>query len=299
MSLLVEEQLRAYFTDLDREQGVINVAAIAAASLSRSRHLTLDPGEPGVDQAVEVELDISPLEREETTNLKPSTLLLLAAAAVVLVAGFIFAIESGPDDSSPVISDEVPVSATPPPKAIPVTPQAIAAGFIEAINTGDADAVLAALTPDVALSEKYTGMTPEFEETDRAFFEQHLAWSIAQGTTFTSPECAATDDSSGTSVNVACEFGWLPAVESAVGDPPIPTELNLVVTPDGIDQLAFEYPADFGVDGFEPWLVLNHNEDSQGVESGDWNSVAEAQQGGTLRAQYAAEWAAELDANSG
>jgi hypothetical protein len=73
----------------------------------------------------------------------------------------------------------------------------------------------------------------------------------------------------------------------------------MVVTPDGISQLAFEYPPNFGFDSFDNWLFLNHKEDSQGVEFGDWNSVAEAQQGGTLRAQYVAEWAADLEANSG
>ena len=176
---------------------------------------------------------------------------------------------------------------------------AVSSDFIEAINSGDADAALAALTPDVALSEKYTGMTPGVEAMEPAFFEQHLAWSTAQGTTFTSPECVTTDDSSGTSVNVSCEFGWLYAVEKAGGALPVPTTLDLVVTADGISQLKFEYPPEFGVDAFDIWLSLNHKEDSQGVEYGDWNSVAEAEKGGTLRAQYAAEWAAEPDANSG
>jgi len=298
MSLPVEEQLRAYFTDLDREQDAINFEAIAAAPPSASGGLTIDADEPGVDRAVEVELDISPLEREETMTLKPSTLLLLAAAAVVVIAGIFFAIESGSDDSLPVISDDVPVSTTATPQPIPATPQEVAAGYIEAFNRGDADAVLASLTPDVALSEKYTGMSPSFEPIDPVDFEQHLAWSIAQGTTFTSPECAVTDDSSGASVNVLCEYGWLDAAERAAGDPPVPTELSLVVTPDGISQLAFEYPPGFGVESFGNWLLLNHKEDLQGVEFGDWNSVAEAQQGGALRAQYVAEWAAELEASS-
>jgi hypothetical protein len=73
----------------------------------------------------------------------------------------------------------------------------------------------------------------------------------------------------------------------------------MVVTPDGISELAFEYPPDFGLASFDRWLIFNHKEDSQGVEFGDWNSVAEAQHGGTLRAQYVAEWAADLEANSG
>lgn len=50
---------------------------------------------------------------------------------------------------------------------------------------------------------------------------------------------------------------------------------------------------------FDSWLFLNHKDGSQGVEFGDWSSVADAQQGGTLRAQYVAEWAAHLEANGG
>ena len=103
---------------------------------------------------------------------------------------------------------------------------AVSGDFIEEFNSGAADAVLAALTPDLALSEKYTGSSDSFEAIDRAFFEQHLAWSTAQGTTFTSPECAVTDDSSGTTVNVSCEFGWLYAPEKAAGAPPVPTTLS-------------------------------------------------------------------------
>jgi hypothetical protein len=297
MSLPVEEQLRAYFVDLDHEQGAIDVAAIAAAPPSASEHVPFVAAEPGVDRTLEVELDITPLEREETMTLKPSTLLLLAAAAVVVIAGVFFAIESGSDDSSPVISEEVPVSTTATPQATPATPQEVASGFINAWSSGDADAALAALTADVVVSEKYTGMSPSFGPVDPSFFEQHVAWTIAQGTTFTSPECAATDDSSGESVNVSCEFGWLNAAEKADDGRPVPTTLELVVTPDGISQLAFEYPPTFGVDSFDIWLAVNHKDDSQGVEFGDWNSVAEAEQGGSLRAQYVAEWAAEVEAS--
>ena len=176
---------------------------------------------------------------------------------------------------------------------------AVSDDFLEAFNSGDADAVLAELTSDVALSENYTGLSPSFEAIDRAFFEQHLAWATAQGTTFTSPECVVSDDGSGATMNVLCEFGWLYAAEKAAGEPPVPTALSLVATSEGISQLAFEYPPDFGVASFDEWLFLNHKEDSQGVGFGDWNSVAEAQQGGTLRAQYVAEWAADLEANSG
>jgi len=69
-----------------------------------------------------------------------------------------------------------------------------------------------------------------------------MAWSTAQGTTFTSPECAATEEGTGAAVTVSCEFGWLYAAERTVGEPPVPTVLTMVVTGDGISQAAFEPP---------------------------------------------------------
>jgi ketosteroid isomerase-like protein len=180
---------------------------------------------------------------------------------------------------------------------------AVSGDYIDAFNSGDADAVLALFTDDVALSEKYSALSDfgngdPFEAMDRAFFEQELAWNTAQGTTFVSPECAVTEDGAAAAVTVSCEVGSLPAAEKAVDAPPVPTVITMVVTPDGISQLASEYVPEFGLARFDNWLFLNHKDDSQGVEYGDWNSVAEAQQGGTLRAQYVAEWAASLEANS-
>jgi len=177
-------------------------------------------------------------------------------------------------------------------------PLAVSDAYIEAFNTGDTDAVLALFAPDVALSEKYTGMSASFDAMDREFFEQVLAWSTAQGTTFTSPECAVTEQGPAAAVTVTCEFGWLYPAEQAADVPPVPTVLTMVVTGDGISQAAFEYPPIFGVDSFDNWLLANHSDGLGGVEYGDWNSVAEAEQGGKLRAQYVDEWAASLEANS-
>jgi hypothetical protein len=54
---------------------------------------------------------------------------------------------------------------------------AVSGAYIDAFNTGDADAVLALFTSNVALSEEYTGMSDSFEAMDSAFFEQQLAWN--------------------------------------------------------------------------------------------------------------------------
>jgi hypothetical protein len=228
---------------------------------------------------------------------------IVAAAAVILVIVAVAMFDSTEESIQiDVVDDPSDVDAPEPTEQVVLSPGeqalAVSGGYIEAFNSGDAGAVLALLTPDVALSEKFTGTSPDFEAMDPADFEQQLAWDTAQGTTYTSPECAVTDESSGASVSVSCAFGWLYPAEKAVGEPPVPTTLDLVVAPDGISQLAFEYPPIFGVPRFDNWLVLNHGEDSQGVEYGDWNSVAEAQQGGILRAQYVKEWAAELEANN-
>ncbi len=49
---------------------------------------------------------------------------------------------------------------------------------------------------------------------------------------------------------------------------------------------------------FERWLEENHPEDISIVMCcGPWDSVAQAEQGGVLRARYADEWVAYLEAN--
>ena len=56
-------------------------------------------------------------------------------------------------------------------------------------------------------------------------------------------------------------------------------------------------PPELGVASFDRWVLNNHSDDSEGVEYGDWDSVADAEQGGTLQAQHVAEWAADLEAS--
>ena len=41
----------------------------------------------------------------------------------------------------------------------------------------------------------------------------------------------------------------------------------------------------------------DHRDNSEFVGFGDWNSVAEAEQAGILRAQYVSEWVAYREAN--
>lgn len=178
--------------------------------------------------------------------------------------------------------------------------QALGVGedFIAAFNAGDADAVLALLPDDAVLTDNYIGMSDGFEPLDREFFEMWMAWETAQGSVFSSPECLVAGEGSGGPVTVSCEFGWHPIAEQAVGAPPIPTTLTLVVTSGTVGELAFEFPPEFGIGDLETWLESNHPEDVQLVLFGEWNSVAEAEQGGILRAQYVEEWLAFMEAQN-
>ena len=175
---------------------------------------------------------------------------------------------------------------------------AVGTGFIDAFNAGDAEALLATLTPAAELLESYSPGSGQFEAIERTFFEQHMVWATAQGSTLTTPECVVTGETATpAAVTVVCEFGWLYAPEKAAGLTPVPTVLAMVVTPDGIRRAAFEYPPVFTPDDFIRWVSENHPEDYPSIEYGEWSSLAEAEQDGLLRAQYAEEWAATLDTN--
>jgi hypothetical protein len=276
-------------------------AAAGLAIASSERH----PGENEPDEGDLLMVDIQTRESgttrtDEMNRRRRARWVILAAAAVIVVIVAVALFDGTEENTqSDVVDAPSDVDAPEPTEEVVLAPGdvalAVSSDYIEASNSGDADAVLALLTPDVALSEKFT--TSSFEAIDPAFFEQQLAWDTAQGTTFTSPECAVTDDSSSAEVTVVCEFGWLPAAEKAVDAPPVPTTLTMIVAPDGITQMAFEYPPAFSPGSFSDWLLAVHSADSQGVEYGDWNSVAEAEQGGKLRAQYVDEWVAWLEAS--
>jgi hypothetical protein len=75
--------------------------------------------------------------------------------------------------------------------------------------------------------------------------------------------------------------------------------VTMTIGPNGITRLGYIYgQPDFNHVGipFERWMQANHAEDDVG--SLDWGeSIEEAEVSGLLLAQYAAEWAAYLEAN--
>jgi hypothetical protein len=165
--------------------------------------------------------------------------------------------------------------------------------YYAAFNAGDADAVLALLTPDVTIDNSYVG---RWALTD---WEMSLVWETAQGTSLTSPECTVAEELSGEAASVTCESGTHTAAGQALGAPPVPTTTTIVVTPDGIRQLEFVYgdpKHNTYLLPFDNWVLDNHPEDAAKVGAFDFSSVEEAEHNGLLTAQYADEWASFLDA---
>ena len=71
------------------------------------------------------------------------------------------------------------------------------------------------------------------------------------------------------------------------------------ITPDGIGEFLelrgrpdFTFVGDF----FDAWMTENNPDDALAAGYGNWSSLEEASEHGRIRAQYADEWAAYLQA---
>jgi len=169
----------------------------------------------------------------------------------------------------------------------------VAAAYFDAYNTGDVDAVLALLTPDATFFDNFGSNT-------RTDWEELFVWNAAQGTTLSPPDCTVTGEVPGESVTVSCSHNNLDILVQAVDGPPVPIQLTLIVTPDGIREWTSIFGSpDFNdvAVPFERWIRENHPEDRGNVGFGNWTTVEEAEQNGILNAQYADDWATYLEAN--
>jgi hypothetical protein len=131
--------------------------------------------------------------------------------------------------------------------------------------------------------------------------EQLFAWNVAQGTTVSQPECAAVDGAAEETMTVTCQAFNQDVLVQAVDGPPVPIRLTLTITSEGIvEENGFFGQPDFNTVGepFDDWMKENHPDDNDTIGFGNWTSIEEAEQNGTLTAQYATEWATYLQANS-
>ena len=240
---------------------------------------------------------------ERRRRLGPALVGALSVIIAIVVAVALLSGDNEPDEQD-VVNQSPVTTATPVTTQPPTTTTAsaftvdealaVTDAYFEAYNAGDVEAVLALFEPDA------TFFNDPFGWQTRADWEQLLVWNAAQGTTLSPPECTVTAEVPGVSVTVSCPHSNLDVLVQAVDGPPVPINLGLIVTPDGIRNWVSSFgQPDFNTVGipFEGWMQRNHPEDVSAVGFGNWSSVEEAEQNGVLTAQYADEWAAFLEGN--
>jgi hypothetical protein len=223
----------------------------------------------------------------------------VAAFAVVVAAGIAVVLVT----STGTVSEQDVVD-TPPTTAVTPTTQAqaqisvvealaIKDAYIAAANAGNTDAVLALFEPD-------SGVFVGDVTTDLDTFERYLVFSIAQGMTVTARGC--TTEPIENAIRLRCESSRHQYLAKAVGAPAAEGTLTLTISAVGISLFVESFNSDFDQAlvnvPFDRWLKGTHPEvfDAR-VSFGTWDSIAEAEQEGILRALYADEWAAHLDTN--
>jgi hypothetical protein len=236
--------------------------------------------------------------QQDQTKRRRGWLTAAAAFAAVVVAGIAVVVLANTGSGS-----EQDVVDTPPTTAVTPTTQAqaqisvvealaIKDAYIAAANAGNTDAVLALFEPD---SGVFVGDTT----TDLDTFERYLVFSIAQGMTVTARGC--TTEPIENAIRLRCESSRHQYLAKAVGQPAAEGTLTLTISADGISLFVEGFTADvFALVNlpFDRWLKETHPDvfDAR-VSFGNWDSIAEAEQEGILRALYADEWAAHLDTN--
>jgi hypothetical protein len=224
--------------------------------------------------------------QQDQTKRRRGWLVAVAAFAVVIVFGLTAALLSSQS------TDGEPATTATEPTVTPAEAIAVANAWYVAFNAGDVDAVMALFAPDATVGTTWFGYGPLEDE------QVLNTWNAAQGTALTTVGCTA-DGAPAPTQHVGCEGANYDALVQAVGAPPVPANVTMTIGPDGIADLLYAYgQPDFNHVGepFEVWMQANHAEID--VESLDWGeSIEEAEVSGVLVAQYAAEWAAYLEAN--
>jgi hypothetical protein len=217
---------------------------------------------------------------------------LAIAAAVVVIVGVVVATDD--DDNAETTQTAATSSVPPTTPSEPVFGNAqalsVADDYFAANSAGDFDALQAQFVADPTFTGQF-GIAQN---------EQLFAWNVAQGTTVSPPECTAVDGAAEETMTVTCRAFNHDVLVQAVDGPPVPLRLTLTITPEGISEENGDFSQpNFNTvgDPFDAWMKENHPDDQDTSGFGKWTSIEEAEQNGTLTAQYAAEWAAYLEAN--
>jgi hypothetical protein len=212
----------------------------------------------------------------------------------ILTAGLaLVAVACSSSDTPTSTATVAPTTTTAAPVFGAADALSVADAYFAGYDAGDAEAVSALF---VAGAEFATNLGPQ----DRAGWEQVLAWNVAQGTVLEPRDCRVDGNDPGISVTLYCPHDNFDALVQAVEAEPVPINLTLVVTPDGIAEWTFLFgDPNFNVVGrpFAVWMASNHPDEAGSVGFGNWASTDEAEQNGVLTAEYAVEWASYLTEN--
>ncbi len=223
---------------------------------------------------------------------------LAAAAAVLVVLGIVVTSDDDSpvetaDDSTAQTVEEPPTSADEPvqgssDEALAV---AVAESYFDAFAAGDVEAIMALLDADVVFTNKFGSQT-------RDEFEVFTTWQIASEAEFVGQACSANEAAD--SIEVVCTYAEDSAPGRAVGAPPVENTTIMVVVAGAITSFANDFgPPDYlSVNiPFKEWVAVNHPGDEELADCCGGDTIESAQSNGELRARYAPEWAAYLEAN--
>lgn len=233
---------------------------------------------------------VTPAE-PETPKRKGWLIAAAAFAAIVVVVGVAVLLMRPTTDVAPATAPPTTEAAVD--DTAPMTEDqafAIAALYVEALEAADVEATLGMLSPDAVLFLGSSGVRSDA-------YEQYLVWGAAQGTVASEGSCSTIEVVAPDTFKVGCTYGYLQGLAAAVGATPVPVELVLYVTPDGIGTVSEGYgQPDFRAVNvpFRAWLEVNHPDDGTTTRFGTWNTIEEAEQSGLLRLQYGLEWATYL-----
>ena len=229
-------------------------------------------------------------------------MLTVAAAVVgVLVVGLVAVALRDTDDDlassdNPPRTEEAAATTTTQAEVDPVSEaEAVAEDYFALFNEGDAEAVFALFAPDANFIGNDGAATPEA-------FREMLHWNTAQGTQQSTPECSTTAAASDAPVKVTCRYDHFDALMQAADTDPVSYATTLTIEDGLIIDLDNRRVAG-GFAGsastqFDLWMGQNHPDDKLTAGCCGWDSVEDATASGQLRARYAEQWAATLEANN-
>ncbi len=270
-------------------------------------------------QASEPDSEVIMLEVENDEKERPNRTLLgvAAAAAVVLIVGIgIFASLDDDDGGTDLVSAEAPNSEddaanskagiSPVPGTLDqaqsdgsasgdvtiAEAETVAGAYFDALNSFDPDAAMALTAANVVMSADLLA------EVSRGELFRIITWNAAQGTTYAPQVCRYLEGIQPLTVLVVCETSEVNAENQALGRDGVPGTVAITIGAGGIEKMSWDYggPTFSYVSApFTRWIAANHPGDEANRLWGD--TQEEALANGLMVAEYAAEWAAFLDAN--